>query len=74
MFCSTNVLQAQAAGASNGVGIAAAETPLVLTLFDVTATLERIGGKDASLARMTRAGLPVPPGFLITTGAYRTFV
>ncbi|MDX6381968.1 MAG: pyruvate, orthophosphate dikinase, partial [Rubrobacteraceae bacterium] len=26
-----------------------------------------LGGKGAGLARMTRAGLPVPPGFVITT-------
>ncbi|MGE5137969.1 MAG: pyruvate, phosphate dikinase [Rudaea sp.] len=28
-----------------------------------------LGGKGAGLAEMTRAGLPVPPGFTITTGA-----
>ncbi|MBV9228192.1 MAG: phosphoenolpyruvate synthase, partial [Chloroflexi bacterium] len=38
------------------------------------ATLERVGGKGASLARMAAAGLPVPPGFHITTAAYRRFV
>ncbi len=30
-----------------------------------------VGGKGANLARMAQAGLPVPPGFLITTQAYR---
>ena len=30
-----------------------------------------LGGKCASLGEMTRAGLPVPPGFAITTVAYR---
>lgn len=29
------------------------------------------GGKGASLARLTRAGYPVPPGFVITTAAFR---
>jgi phosphohistidine swiveling domain-containing protein len=48
--------------------------PLVLPLDDVSATLRRVGGKGASLARMVRASLPVPPGFLITTDAYRAFV
>lgn len=48
--------------------------PFVLALGDVSATLPRVGGKGASLARMARAGFPVPPGFLITTEAYRTFV
>ena len=28
---------------------------------------ELLGGKGAGLAEMTRAGLPVPPGFIITT-------
>ena len=28
-----------------------------------------LGGKGAGLAEMTRAGLPVPPGFTITTDA-----
>src|SRR5450631_2440893 len=28
-----------------------------------------LGGKGAGLAEMTRAGLPVPPGFTITTQA-----
>lgn len=32
------------------------------------------GGKGANLARMTAAGLPVPPGFCITTEAYADFV
>ena len=43
--------------------------------FDTTdATLELVGGKGRSLSEMTRAGLPVPPGFHITTDAYRAFV
>src|SRR5262245_677242 len=48
--------------------------PLVLALDDAAATLEQVGGKGASLARMAAAGLPVPPGFHITTAAYRRFV
>ena len=28
-----------------------------------------LGGKGANLAEMTRLGLPVPPGFTITTEA-----
>jgi len=47
---------------------------LVLPLDDDGATLERVGGKGASLARLARAGLPVPPGFHVTTAAYRRFV
>src|SRR5438552_8509574 len=48
--------------------------PLVLALDDASATLEQVGGKGASLARLASAGLPVPPGFHITTAAYRRFV
>jgi len=32
-----------------------------------------LGGKGANLAEMTRIGLPVPPGFTITTDAFRAF-
>lgn len=34
---------------------------------------ELLGGKGANLAEMTRIGLPVPPGFTITTEACREF-
>jgi phosphohistidine swiveling domain-containing protein len=47
---------------------------LILKLNSSDATLELVGGKGASLARLARAGLPVPPGFHITTHAYRRFV
>jgi pyruvate,water dikinase len=49
-------------------------SPLILKLESPEATLELAGGKGASLARMAAAGLPVPPGFHITTRAYRRFV
>lgn len=48
--------------------------PLVLALDDASATLQQVGGKGASLARMAAGGLPVPPGFHITTEAYCRFV
>ncbi len=32
-----------------------------------------VGGKGANLGEMTRAGLPVPPGFVITVEAYQRF-
>jgi phosphohistidine swiveling domain-containing protein len=32
------------------------------------------GGKGANLGELTRAGLPVPPGFVLTTAAYRAFL
>ena len=49
-------------------------TTFVLPFVSPDATLAVVGGKGANLSRMTRAGFPVPPGFLITTAAYRAFV
>ena len=46
----------------------------VLALADPDATLENVGGKGMSLAKMLSAGLPVPGGFHVTTAAYRRFV
>ena len=44
---------------------------LVLTLgAPGSDELSRTGGKGASLARLLAAGLPVPPGFCLTTRAY----
>ncbi|MFL6176879.1 MAG: PEP/pyruvate-binding domain-containing protein, partial [Ornithinibacter sp.] len=33
-----------------------------------------LGGKGANLAEMTRLGIPVPPGFTITTDACRAYL
>jgi len=33
--------------------------------------LAEVGGKAANLGELTRAGFPVPPGFCVTTAAYR---
>jgi phosphoenolpyruvate synthase/pyruvate phosphate dikinase len=46
----------------------------VLPLSNERATLQVVGGKGASLSRLVAAGLPVPDGFHVTTGAYREFV
>jgi pyruvate, orthophosphate dikinase len=35
---------------------------------------ERLGGKGANLAEMTNLGLPVPPGFTVTTAACRSYL
>ena len=32
------------------------------------------GGKGANLGELTRASLPVPPGFVVVTDAYRAYV
>ena len=47
----------------------------VAWLEDVRATdLGTVGGKAASLGELTEAGLPVPPGYVVTAGTYRTFI
>ncbi len=51
-----------------------AKSNFILSLSDASAELPQVGGKGASLARLAAAGLPVPPGFHITTAAYRRFV
>ena len=37
------------------------------------ADVATVGGKGANLGEMTRAGFPVPPGFVVTVDAYRRF-
>lgn len=46
----------------------------ILPLADSRASLETVGGKGASLARLVSAGLPVPDGFHVTTEAYAQFI
>ncbi|WP_135828035.1 phosphoenolpyruvate synthase [Halorussus halobius] len=47
----------------------------VLWLDDITADdLELVGGKGASLGELTGAGLPVPPGFVVSASTYRSFI
>jgi rifampicin phosphotransferase len=50
------------------------KTTYVLPLSNTQATLETVGGKGLSLAKMINAGFPVPDGFHITTEAYRQFI
>jgi rifampicin phosphotransferase len=50
-----------------------AKPNFIVPLSDASAGLSQVGGKGASLARLAAAGLPVPPGFHITTAAYRRF-
>jgi pyruvate,water dikinase len=50
------------------------ETP-VLWLEQVRSEdIDSVGGKGASLGEMTAAGLPVPPGFVVTAETYRSFI
>lgn len=49
--------------------------PRVVELGELgAADLALAGGKGANLGELTRAGFPVPPGFCVTTDAYRTFL
>jgi pyruvate,water dikinase len=47
----------------------------VVWLHDVgKEDLPLVGGKNASLGEMLRSGIPVPPGFAVTTRAYEEFL
>ena len=48
--------------------------PATILPLDGEVSLEDGGGKGANLARLVRARLPVPPGFVIATAAYRGYV
>ena len=59
--------------------ISGTSTPTHVLPFDPSGDetpvhLDVVGGKGLSLVRMTAAGFPVPPGFVLTTSAYRQFV
>ena len=49
--------------------------PPLVRWFDEIAKRDTpsVGGKGANLGEMTQAGLPVPPGFVVTVEAYRRF-
>lgn len=38
------------------------------------ADIEEVGGKGSNLGEMTQAGLPVPPGFTVTSTAFKHFL
>jgi len=42
----------------------------ILPFSSPEATIERVGGKGANLARLAQAGCPVPPGFFIPVEGY----
>ena len=49
--------------------------PLVVDLADVSdGDLPLVGGKAGKLGELVRQGLPVPPGFVVTTETYQAFV
>jgi len=48
---------------------------LILNFNNVDKTsLPQVGGKNASLGEMIKAGIRVPPGFAVTTAAYQHFI
>ncbi len=47
---------------------------LLLPLHTERAMLENAGGKGANLAKLARAGFPVPDGFILTSEAYRRYL
>ncbi len=50
-------------------------SPRVVWLQETgTRDLHLVGGKGASLGDLTKIGMPVPPGFVVTTEAFREFV
>ncbi len=48
-------------------------TSPIVWLNEPGAAERRIGGKGASLARLSAAGFPVPPGFVVAAEAYEAF-
>ncbi len=62
-----------------GTAVGAAPTPpgapaYVAWFADLSrGDVARVGGKGANLGELTRAGLPVPPGFVVTVDAYARF-
>src|SRR5688500_4036725 len=56
----------------NFSGSSAMSEPMVLQFAEIDpGQLPLVGGKALNLGRLARAGLPVPPGFVLTTAAYR---
>lgn len=62
-------MKAQKEGQTRNEAAGSAEIVLPLTAID-RHMLALVGGKGANLGELTGAGLPVPPGFCITTAAY----
>ncbi len=49
--------------------------PLIMNLKEIREDdLLLVGGKGANLGEMASAGFPVPPGFCLTTAAFRRFI
>lgn len=68
----------KAAKKSPGKGAASAKAAAVKFVYDFHEgnkdLKDLLGGKGANLAEMTNLGLPVPPGFTITTDACKVYL
>src|SRR5574341_2611178 len=75
---STGRAEEENMGTSRGQGEAVAGTAAArwTSRFDEghAGMRDRLGGKGAGLAEMSRLGLPVPPGFTVTTDACREYL
>jgi len=57
------------------MGCGRLERPIIVWLGEEAAgDAKLVGGKAAGLSGMIKAGIPVPPGFIVTTEAYKQFV
>ncbi|MCT9870438.1 PEP/pyruvate-binding domain-containing protein [Paenarthrobacter aurescens] len=55
-----------------GAGLGMSGTVFILDIAEIRGRmLPDVGGKAANLGELASAGLPVPPGFCLTTAAYR---
>jgi pyruvate, orthophosphate dikinase len=82
---STRAVTARRTPARRGRAGGASRASVLVFRFDQLSEVKRtartwdevkalLGGKGANLAEMTRLGLPVPPGFTVTTEACRAFL
>jgi pyruvate,water dikinase len=68
---STNVSRNTGIGERSRAPRPSGAAPFVLPFAALDrGSLAIVGGKGANLGELTRAGLPVPPGFCVTTAAY----
>ncbi len=60
---------------SDGVSGADRDSASILWFTEVgSQDVGLVGGKGANLGEMTRHGVPVPPGFVVTVTSYRRFL
>ena len=55
-------------------GVVKTADPMIIPLSAPGASLALAGGKGRSLVKLTSAGLPVPPGFIVSTHCYNNFI